>query len=279
MSNEMVALQGKAFSVDLQSMLGSTLYGWSLTGIPQGIALLGTETSRTTLGVAPVIQRFWFGAYSAVKDKASLEFTLVNVSDVSATEKKHTVSVKVIPSDSEEFAKLSENSDAMVSDVCNSMQPYGYPLGATNFVNMAYGYPYRRGEVVFKYGYPCATDDVNVKYGYPCGTNDVNLKYGYPCDDQVVAHKYGYPCGVQDVLLKYGFPCKTQDVNFKYGYPCGVQDVLLKYGFPGATEDVNFKYGYPCGAQDAALKYGFPCKSSDAAIMYGYKCDSSKSDC
>ena len=266
MSNEMVVLQGKVFSVELQSMLGSTLYGWSLTGIPQGIALLGTETSRTTLGVAPVIQRFWFGAYSAVKDKASLEFTLVNVSDVSATEKKHTVSVKVIPSDSEEFAKLSENSDAMVSDVCNSMQPYGYPLGATNFVNMAYGYPYRRGEVVFKYGYPCATDDVNVKYGYPC-------------DDSVVAHKYGYPCGVQDVLLKYGFPCKTQDVNFKYGYPCGVQDVLLKYGFPGATEDVNFKYGYPCGAQDAALKYGFPCKSSDAAIMYGYKCDSSKSDC
>ena len=240
MSNEMVALQGKAFSVDLQSMLGSTLYGWCLTGLPQGIALLGTEVCRTTLGVAPVIQRFWFGAYAVTKDKGVIEFTLMNVSNVSATDKKHTVSVKVIPSDSEEFTKLSENSDAMVNDVCNSIQPYGYPFVSQSFVNMAYGYPYRRGDVAFK-------------YGYPCGSDDVNVKYGYPCDDSVVAHKYGYPCGVQDVLLKYGFP--------------------------GATEDVNFKYGYPCGAQDAALKYGFPCKSSDAAIMYGYKCDSSKSDC
>ena len=175
MSNEMVVLQGKVFSVELQSMLGSTLYGWSLTGIPQGIALLGTETSRTAPGVAPVIQRFWFGAYAATKDKAVIDFTVVNVSDVAATEKKHTVTVKVIPSDSEEFAKLSENSNAMVSDVCNSMQPYGYPLGGSNSINsilMAYGYPYRKPKV----GDLCACGDAIVKYGYPCETNDVNFK-------------------------------------------------------------------------------------------------------
>lgn len=260
MAKEMVVLQGKSFSIELQSMIGSTLYGWSLTGLPQGIALLSTENIPTTGGVAPIIQRFWFGAYAVAKDKAEISFMLVNYSNPTPTDKKYTVSVKVIPSDSEEFAKFSENSDGMVRDACGPIMPYGYALDTLDANQI--------------YGYLCTKRDVGVKYGFP-DTQNMNYKYGYPCDVQNIVHKYGYPCGAQDAALKYGFPCDSQYLNHKYGYPCGVQDANFKYGYPCASDDIHFKYGYPCGVQDVALKYGYPTKPvAEASIMYGYKCDS-----
>lgn len=239
MANEIVVLQGQSFSVELQSMLGSTNYGWTLTKLPQGIALLSTETVPTAAGVAPVLQRFWFGATSATEDKAELEFAIVNLTDMSVSKKNHTVLVNVIPSDSEEFAKFSENSDATIRAVSSPAMPYGLVLGSA--------------QANLKYGYPCNVNDVNLKYGYPCGANDVALmKYGYPNTVGDVALKYGYPCGAQDAASK-------QDVALKYGYPCGVNDVALKYG-------------YPCGAQDAATK-------REVAMAYGFKSDCLKTDC
>ena len=129
MAKEMIVLQGKSFSIDLQSMLGSTCWGWCLTRLPQGIALIGMETIPTAAGVAPVIQRFWFGALSAVKDKAEIGFTLINLSDMTSAKQKVDVNVTVIPKDSEDFAKFSENCDDAVDPVCNSAMPYGVVLG------------------------------------------------------------------------------------------------------------------------------------------------------
>ena len=284
MAKEMVVLQGQSFSIELQSMFGSTNYGWTLTKLPQGIALLSTETISTATGVAPVIQRFWFGAVSATEDKSELEFTLINFTDMSATKKTHTVLLNVIPSDSDEFAKFSENSDATIRAVAGPAMPYGLVLGSQ--------------EAVVKYGYPCGVQDAPLmKYGYPCGVQDAPLmKYGYPCGAQdaspnrEAALKYGYPCGTNDApLMKYGYPCDLP--LMKYGYPCGVQDAAsnreaaMAYGYKNCTNDVALKYGYPCGVQDAALKYGYPCgvqdaaTKKDAAFMYGFKCDSQKSDC
>ena len=117
MAKEMIVLQGKSFSIDLQSMLGSTCWGWCLTRLPQGIALIGMETIPTAAGVAPVIQRFWFGALSAVKDKAEIGFTLINLSDMTSAKQKVDVNVTVIPKDSEDFAKFSENCDDAVDPV------------------------------------------------------------------------------------------------------------------------------------------------------------------
>lgn len=279
MAKEMVVLQGQSFSIELQSMFGSTNYGWTLTKLPQGIALLSTETISTATGVAPVIQRFWFGAVSATEDKSELEFTLINFTDMSATKKTHTVLLNVIPSDSDEFAKFSENSDATIRAVAGPAMPYGLVLGSQ--------------EAVVKYGYPCGVQDAPLmKYGYPCGVQDAPLmKYGYPCNtSEAPVVKYGYPCGVNDApLMKYGYPCDLP--LMKYGYPCGVQDAAsnreaaMAYGYKNCTNDVALKYGYPCGVQDAALKYGYPCgvqdaaTKKDAAFMYGFKCDSQKSDC
>ena len=302
MAKEMVVLQGQSFSIELQSMFGSTNYGWTLTKLPQGIALLSTETISTATGVAPVIQRFWFGAVSATEDKSELEFTLINFTDMSATKKTHTVLLNVISSDSDEFAKFSENSDATIRAVAGPAMPYGlvlgsqeavvkygYPCGVQDAPLMKYGYPCGVQDApLMKYGYPCNTSEAPVvKYGYPCGVNDAPLmKYGYPCDLPLM--KYGYPCGAQDAApnreaaLKYGYPCGTNDAPLmkygypcdlplmKYGYPCGVQDAAsnreaaMAYGYKNCTNDVALKYGYPCGVQDAALKYGYPCGVQDA---------------
>ena len=314
MAKEMVVLQGQSFSIELQSMFGSTNYGWTLTKLPQGIALLSTETTPTAAGVAPVIQKFWFGAVSATEDKSELEFTLVNLTDMSATKKTHTVLLNVIPSDSEEFAKFSENTDATIRAVSSPAMPYGLVLGSQEAV-VKYGYPCSTSEVpLMKYGYPCGVNDAPLmKYGYPCNTSEVPVvKYGYPCGVQDVALKYGYPCGANDAslnreaALKYGYPCGTSELPLmKYGYPCGVQDAALNreaamaYGYKNCTNEAALKYGYPCGVQDAALKYGYPCGTNDqalmkygypcgvqdatskkdAAFMYGFKCDSQKSDC
>lgn len=289
MAKEMVVLQGKSFSVELQSMLGSTNYGWTLTGLSEGIALLGTEISRVNPRIGPVIQRFLFGAISATKDKVELDFTMVNLSDFTATDKKYSVLVKVIPSDSEEFVKLSEKNEPF-ADVFNSMPPYGFPSPKEvqdSIVNVKYGYPcgVQDSIVNLKYGYPCGVQDsiVNVKYGYPCNNQDPVVKYGFPCGDVPITVKYGYPCGVQDSIInvKYGYPCGIQNgVNVKYGYPCDGQDPVVKYGYPCDSQDPVVKYGYPCDNQNTTLKYGYPCgvqdatlKTQNAAVMYGFKCD------
>ena len=313
MANEMVVLQGQSFSIELQSMLGSTNYGWTLTKLPQGIALLSTETAPLAAGVAPAIQRFWFGAVSAMEDKAELEFTLVNLTDMSAAKKTHTVLLNVIPSDSEEFAKFSENTNASIRAVAGPAMPYGLVLGSAEAV-VKYGYPCGANETaLMKYGYPCGVSDLPLmKYGYPCGVSDLPLmKYGYPCGAQDAALNreaamiYGFKSSANEAALKYGYPCGANDaVLMKYGYPCGAQDAAsnreaamiyglkssaneaaLKYGYPCGAQDAALKYGYPCGVQDAALKYGYPCgvqdaaTKKDAAIIYGFKCDSQKSDC
>ena len=102
MANEMVVFQGKSFSVGLQSMLGSTAYGWCLTGLPKGVVLLNIETEKVQSPntVAPIIQKFWFVAVSETDKKAEIEFTMMNFTNLSATDQKHNVSISVVPSDS-----------------------------------------------------------------------------------------------------------------------------------------------------------------------------------
>ena len=292
MANEMVVLQGKRFTVELQSMLGSSGFGWSLTGLSKGIALLNTTTTPSTFArmVAPVIQKFEFVAVAAPEDKAEIEFTMISFATMEVSKQKHTVLVKVIPSDSEEFVKLSENSEPMFRDVCNSMPPYGFPSPKEvqdSVVNAMYGYNCGPFNPLVLYGFPGANQDVTLKYGYPCGLQDaVNVKYGYPCANQDVVVKYGYPCGLQDAVnVKYGYPCANQQEPpvVKYGYPCGMQDTVkcanqqdptvLKYGYPCVNQDVVVKYGFPCGVQDAVnVKYGYPCGDQDVVVKYGYPC-------
>ena len=251
MANELVVFQGKAFSVELQSRVASTNYGWCLTGLPEGIALISKEVVPPSGRLSMTTERFWFGAVSSTQQKEEIEFTLIRLANMTASEQKHTVLVTVVPSDSDEFVGYCENNDPAV----RSLRGAGAP-----------------DEAVLKYGYPCGVQDVAYKYGYPCGVNDVSLKYGYACGANEAGLKYGYACGVQDVAYKYGYPCGVNDAGLKYGYACGADDAVLKYGYP--CQGVAVKYGIPCadeeeepgkkgsGAPLVSLMYGFPLKKT-----------------
>ncbi len=263
MEQEFVVLQGKAFTVALQSMLGSTNYGWCVSSMPEGIVLLGTE-NESSLRMGPVIQKFYFQATSGEQPNVEIKFILACLSDLTKVENEYTLKVRIVQSDSEEFVTFSENA-------ANAAMPYGFVYGGEAV--MKYGYPCEAQAVNAKYGYPADELETTVKYGYPCGVQEANLMYGYSCGVKEANLKYGYPCGVQETNLKYGYPCGVQEANLKYGYPCGVQDANLKYGYPcGVQEMTNLKYGYPCGTQDASLKYGYPCGVQDANLKYGYPC-------
>lgn len=275
MANELVVFQGKAFSVELQSRVASTNYGWCLTGLPEGIALISKEVVPPSGRLSMTTERFWFGAVSSTQQKEEIEFTLIRLANMTASEQKHTVLVTVVPSDSDEFVGYCENNDPAVRSLRDAGAPdeavlkYGYPCGE-DVAAFKYGYPCGEDDAAFKYGYPCGVNDVSLKYGYACGANEAVLKYGYPCGVQDVAYKYGYPCGVNDVSLKYGYACGANEAGLKYGYACGVQDVAYKYGYPCGVNDAGLKYGYACGADDAVLKYGYPCQG--VAVKYGIPC-------
>ncbi len=292
MQKEYVVLEGKIFVVELLSYMGSTNYGWCISKLPQQIIVMATE--NVPVGgkySATLLQRFYFGALATEEEKVDISFTLNSWSDLDDVVDNFTANVKIIKSDSEDFASYSENAVKIAmpygfvrpdDGTQNSCQDYGLPcIGHQDFNHLivAYGVPlgqdfknlnmacepiYMGQNANLKYGYPCGVQDASLKYGYPCGVQDASLKYGYPCGVQEASLKYGYPCGVQEANLKYGYPCSVQ----KYGYPCGVQEASLKYGYPCGVQEASLKYGYPCGVQEASLKYGYPCGVQETSLTY-----------
>ncbi len=202
---KIIAYEGKGFTVSLQSMIGSTLYGWCLKSMPEGIILTGMENTPTSQArlVRPTMQNFYFGV-SAVADKCEVELEFVLASMIDAKDIGNTVKINVllVPANENEdsFVEYSENSaiyNATIpygvfpnnyEDTCstyNSCEKYGYPMGAEDTC-MKYGFPNGAGNacMLYSYGYPVERDYPAIKYGYPIGTNDTCMKYGYPCYPQ-----------------------------------------------------------------------------------------------
>jgi hypothetical protein len=208
------AYQGRLFKVALTSHFGSSNYGWVLTSLPKGIALLSEEVEPSEKGNTTVSQNFYFTALDAEDPQVELEFRLVaHLPTIGKDAQKQTITIKVLVVPYNEdadgigkgrFVEYNDNNAAynIADDDCTQVLKYGYP-------------PY------MKYGYPAPA----LKYGYPgCDA---------PADAAIPTEKYGYPGSV----LKYGYPpanaqCEvtTDDCGcpvVKYGYPA------LKYGYPG----------------------------------------------
>ena len=198
MNKEFVALEGKVFTVELQSQKGSTNYGWCVASLPKEIILMDTENVFVGgRAGGTMLQRFYFGAVSSEEINVTIDFVMTCWSDLTKVSEHFTAEVTIIPKNSSDFVSYSENE--------------------TN-TTVAYGFIYKNEFEI--QDSEQGVNDINLKYGYPCGVQDANLKYGYPCSVQDANLKYGYPCGVQDANLKYGYPCSVQDANLKYGYPC-----------------------------------------------------------
>ncbi len=181
--------RGEMFTVTLQSMIGSTNYGWSLTSMPAGVYLFAQCNEPVGRGIGQVNQVFHFLAITPANGIMNIEFKLLCLSDPDKVEKELSIGVFVTTGEDnanslDGFVRYSENS-AVYEENSKKILPSVIAL---------YGVPSAKGYDTCT----CDSDDCcTLKYGYPA------LKYGYP---PVV--KYGYPA------LKYGYPPIV-----KYGYP------------------------------------------------------------
>lgn len=247
MGQKMVVLEGKTFSIELQSMIGSSGYGWCLSGLPKGIILEGEEKIATGPAVSPTLQKFHFGVSSAEEAEGEITFVMACTFEPTRIEREYKVELSIIPCNSEDFVAYSENVNEL----------YGFEFNQANrctTTNSAIPYgvlpPWEQAQVQKPYGLPQMRVPLVTEYGLP--------QPMYPCTD------YGYPCGLQDAYADYANNCERQDAGMKYGYFCGAQDAGMKYGYFCGNQDAGMKYGYFCGAQDAVMKYGYPCGVQDA---------------
>ncbi len=225
MGNEMkvesLALQGKIFSVDLVSYLGSTNYGWCVSKLPDGIWLAGIMNTPVDNVCSKTLQQFYFVAVNAPETgTCTIQFQLACLSDVTQVSQIYEVEVNVVPSNSEEFTKISEN-ETRLSNI--DIDPAAFTL-------VAYGLPIP--SPILPDG---ATDGrrPTVMYGYPCGVRDGAMNSDGAAVGQLPTEMYGYPCGVQDAAMKYGYPCGAQGPLMKYGYPCmNISKDQSPYGVP-----------------------------------------------
>lgn len=248
---EMVAYEGKVFQVDLQSMLGSSPYGWALSKLPEGIVLEGVETIRQTSGfaIAPVIQRFYLGVTAVKEYNVQLEFLLLCSFAPKQIADSCTITLRIVPENANQFAAYSDNA---------AVQGVNIPSGAN-----------------------AIAQNVNVEYGYPCAATNAALAYGYPC-----TLKYGYACASSpSPATDYGLPDLSAGAFANNAMPYGyISAGTEKYGYPCVMTQSNALYGYAFDCvnnQNQAVSTPFLRKATpflnpgspivtDAPVKYGY---------
>lgn len=239
-NSSIIASVNHTFDIILESMLGSTNYGWSLKSMPDGVALLSTEIVPIRTGISPVRQIFTFAALEPVKD-GIIEFAMLCMSNPSSLPADTATYHIYIHAEDENDAleKVIGSSKFLKgSGTVNHFKPiplYGFPMESRTI--MPYGFPK-----------PADTAQVNVvhsknncllKYGTPWGVTEVeadcNLKYGFP---------------VNMPIYKYGFPM-TNQAGEEFEVVHDDKNCIVKYGFPGGI-----------GALDkhCTMLYGFPKK-------------------
>ena len=175
MEQNLIALQGKIFTVDLQSMMGSTNYGWCLTTMPSTLILMATETIPSN-NMGPVIQRFYFGAVSSQPIESDIHFAMICWSDLTQIIGSHTVHLRIVPSENANFMPYSENA----GNTCGYTPglKYGFPCEQAAMANgtMLYGYPSCPTQYVQNTSYNGITPQTNT----PIIPPKPRTTYGFP---------------------------------------------------------------------------------------------------
>ncbi|CAG8999022.1 MAG: hypothetical protein CENE_00986 [Candidatus Celerinatantimonas neptuna] len=234
---------GKTFDIHLQSMSGSTGYDWYLSGLPEGVALLG-ETSTPVYpgqGIGPIRKTFTF--LGLKEAKGALEFTLVAPWKPTEPADQKTYALTVTKAQQDELETEMGASKFFASNTSIDMPPC-IPYGSPNIpVYPLYGYPAK---------------DSGVLSGYS-GISVIQ-------SESNCVLKYGVPGGIADApncTLKYGFPVNTGQ-NLEEIFAAGNLNAASEYEIQKADDEANctVKYGIPGGIstnpENCTLKYGFP---------------------
>ncbi|MCP4218497.1 MAG: protease inhibitor I42 family protein [bacterium] len=236
------AVVGTPFDIYLQSMEGSTGYGWYLAGMPEGLILMGLkkEPVYPPPAIGPIREIFTF--MPVKKGEYTLDFSLLRIWEPAkpADHKEyHVVAAEEQETDLEKHMsadKFVPYSAHMAH--AGPIQPYGFPFDLTaklpEIIWPLYGYPIDRNAVsVVENAEKCV-----VMYGTPWGiakdADQCTLKYGFPLGDEN---------DLENIILKYGFPSKVVEDK---------KNCVIKYGTPG---------GIGINEKNCTLKYGFPVKS------------------
>jgi len=75
-TSNIIGQVGHSFDIILESMAGSTGYGWCLKSMPSGVELISTDEMPVKKGIAPVRQIFTFAALKPLKN-GLIEFDLL----------------------------------------------------------------------------------------------------------------------------------------------------------------------------------------------------------
>lgn len=238
-TNEELKIEvGQVFDISLESMMGSTGYGWELCELTGPISLIGISVVPTATGIAPVNQVFMFRGTAV--GKGEIAFILTAAWKLEDPIEKIVYQVEVIEQEkpTEDDLKLKGYVAAPKAMVRENAQA---PL-------------YNVQTPVLEYGIPCADLWHRVYYGVlpqNFASADPRTYYGVCCDPSKVV-SFG------DVRMYYGIRCAPladADPRFYYGVCCApetasIADPRLYYGVCCAKDNDE------CGTPPHVYKYG-----------------------
>jgi len=227
--NEDVEIEvGQVIDISLESMMGSTGYGWELSELTGPLRLIGISViPSSTEAVAPVTQVFHIKGTGI--GKAKVKFVLTAAWKLE--EPIQTVSYQI---------KVTEAKKPVEDDL--KIKGYVASPKATVREQASVIPPYAAQPPMPDYGIPCS--DLWQRYYYGVlpqnlGASDPRLYYGVCCSPQA--------SNLVDTRMYYGVRCApTADPRFYYGVccapesdECGTPPIILKYGIPSQI----YKYG------------------------------------
>jgi hypothetical protein len=240
---------GQVIDISLESMMGSTGYGWELSELTGPISLLGiTIVPSSTAQIGPVTQVFTFKARGTGEAKISFILTAAWKLEKPIEEVHFTIHIVETNKVTEDDLKIKGFVAAPKASVReNAVIP-----------------PYNVQPPVLEYGIPCADMWQRLYYGVlpqNLATADPRLYYGVCCDPSTVTSfgdvrmYYGVRCApvtVADPRVYYGVCCApTPDPKVYYGVCCAPDtDPKVYYGVCCAPESDE------CGTPPQIYKYG-----------------------
>jgi hypothetical protein len=252
---------GQVIDISLESMMGSTGYGWEVAELTGSVYLFGITTTPSQSGtIGPVNQSFHLRGAKAGKGK--ITFVLTAAWKVEDPIKTLTYDFIVTEAEkpSEDDLKLSGFVAAPQTNVRQTQpnQPVSFYA-----VWPPYGIPDYWQRLYYGIMPPQNANlgDPRLYYGVCCAPStsaaDPRFYYGVCCD----------PTACADPRFYYGVCC-APDAN--------VADPRLYYGVCCAPQAPRVYYGVCC-AQDAASLSGN--LAADPRVYYGVKCATDFNQC